>query len=1097
MRRWLALTVRAQPTLSYHAKQITDPLYRAAVVGRMKSSGRPSSWNGPRWNVPVVELAERTAWVKWKVQEVKHSDMKKPSAAGAHEALEAQSAAEMQREDTVTSSEAPVDTDDTALSPELSHPRDTEQQQPPPPPPPISKTAASTPEPTQARSEALLTAAIGSGLPFDPIATSPFWAMVSGKHGRAALRKAQQSGHYDRAALNKQFATRRRERRKQYVEELIVIDQQQHVDKIQFEKEEAVISQLESALAKGEERRARMAAQASVVNDFKPYACWASTRRSAKRWHLLRNLRSSDSTLPSTASHVPVVSACLAQMVALERVDNKIAAACEVARQRKTLRRRELREYAQEVLQRMPAAFATIQGADSETAIEVVHEMMRTQTSADRVAASKASNIKASSQPDPEPGPQPQVEPDPELDLRTVSAAAALAVAVDKVAKGLDPLLLAELGDWLSMIVLGVEKELARPGINQCDQKPFPLLLSPAVVWRDWQLPNECLSGHLRPPWALEHDITQHSQIATSAATVVDGNTRTFPLHRAVIDRGKNNSTSMRTATTGTLATELRVYCTCKPVNASCLRPETVRAKCSMTLAEHGIQASEGDILAVSKSIEQSGKLRNGWKKSMMDDGTVLYYDSANTDNITLGSPPIEEVEASVWEGYVQQRALVTFRGGSRRMHKRKIRLQSFAFQPVPDFHSKQYHFHKIFKRRKEKLWKQIGKNSATRFNIYEVDDVDIGSFPRECVETHEWAELSAETDIHAVATALVAALVDAAAHTSTRMDLDFLYQQDSKALALRLAADLAGPSRPPWALEDDTTPRPHDRLAVDMHESTSTGMDTRLSEGQPEAWDCIETNTVEDDVCTAAQLAVLESRAAHGPRKIAVAAAARRRKLARRFLSQRLGVKCQDDVATGPEHEPPAAFLQEKLPPEGDVDIEIMTIMHGIVRGVEQAAEQEAALVKIVAARFLSPLPDPQRLKRFFDQRWERWKSRQQTKTPSRHSRSCSGSLGTRFSFGSLSIAAEDSRYPPPEFLREQLPELTDEDQAFVATHHHAAMPYLLPNMGVRTELSSPRTTVSRPPKREPEPTYGLGTCTFDFGGGRSSWQPTQRWLP
>eukprot|EP01044_Picomonas_judraskeda_P003486 COSAG03_NODE_287_length_9368_cov_412.210594_4_plen_945_part_00 len=79
------------------------------------------------------------------------------------------------------------------------------------------------------------------------------------------------------------------------------------------------------------------------------------------------------------------------------------------------------------------------------------------------------------------------------------------------------------------------------------------------------------------------------------------------------------------------------------------------QAKCDMNVAEHGIEASKGDILVVTKST-QPPPLPPGWATGQLDNDTVFYYDTSNTDNVQLERPDGEQpsVEADVWEGFVE-----------------------------------------------------------------------------------------------------------------------------------------------------------------------------------------------------------------------------------------------------------------------------------------------------------------------------------------------------------------------------------------------------------------------------------------------------------
>ena len=55
---------------------------------------------------------------------------------------------------------------------------------------------------------------------------------------------------------------------------------------------------------------------------------------------------------------------------------------------------------------------------------------------------------------------------------------------------------------------------------------------------------------------------------------------------------------------------------------------------------------------------------------------------------------------------------------------------------------------------------------------------------------------------------------------------------------------------------------------------------------------------------------------------------------------------------------------------------------------------------------------------------------------------------LINRFVYGGLNVTPGDDRYPPPEFLREQLPLLSNEDEAWIVAHQNTAV-NLIPDMG------------------------------------------------
>ena len=150
-----------------------------------------------------------------------------------------------------------------------------------------------------------------------------------------------------------------------------------------------MVAQLDQAAARGEKRRADTAtAQARatrtlrlewgqcevtragfgrfghgqrdariLLDMFKPYACPESTQRSAKRWALLER-PISKAEEQQQQRWKKVLSAHCKQATALQALDAKIAAHCQAARERNAERRRTLELFAQEFKRRLPGCFA-------------------------------------------------------------------------------------------------------------------------------------------------------------------------------------------------------------------------------------------------------------------------------------------------------------------------------------------------------------------------------------------------------------------------------------------------------------------------------------------------------------------------------------------------------------------------------------------------------------------------------------------------------------------------------------------------------------------------------------------------------------------
>lgn len=99
------------------------------------------------------------------------------------------------------------------------------------------------------------------------------------------------------------------------------------------------------------------------------------------------------------------------------------------------------------------------------------------------------------------------------------------------------------------------------------------------------------------------------------------------------------------------VARMLRMNATGQPMVAV----KKAQAKCDMTFVEHGIQATKGDILVVTKSTEPA-PLPQGWERGELDNGTPFYYDTSDTNNVLLEHPAGGEkpVMADIWEGYIE-----------------------------------------------------------------------------------------------------------------------------------------------------------------------------------------------------------------------------------------------------------------------------------------------------------------------------------------------------------------------------------------------------------------------------------------------------------
>lgn len=79
------------------------------------------------------------------------------------------------------------------------------------------------------------------------------------------------------------------------------------------------------------------------------------------------------------------------------------------------------------------------------------------------------------------------------------------------------------------------------------------------------------------------------------------------------------------------------------------------QAKTNMTKREHGIAATKGDIIVVTKSHEAAA-LPEGWEEAKLDNGTTFYYNKHDTSEVAIGRPGGDgpDVVSDIWEGYIE-----------------------------------------------------------------------------------------------------------------------------------------------------------------------------------------------------------------------------------------------------------------------------------------------------------------------------------------------------------------------------------------------------------------------------------------------------------